>query len=63
MAAARTAATGDGVSLSEWLSKAVWERAVAQAARVSAEQDRQFGDEFADWDQAGADRVFGADAA
>ena len=63
LAAARTAADTDGVSLSEWLSKAAWNRAVDQAARVSAEQDRQLGSEFADWDGAGADRVFGQDAA
>ena len=63
LAAARSAASSDGVSLSEWLSKAAWTRAVEQAARVSAEQDRQLGSEFADWDASAVDRVFGQDAA
>ena len=63
LAAARAAAIGDNVSLSEWLSKAAWDRAVAQAARVSAEQDRRVPDELPGWDDAAADRIFGRDAA
>ena len=63
LAAARAAALGDNVSLSEWLSKAAWDRAVAQAARISADQDRRLPDEFAEWDAAAADRIFGQDAA
>lgn len=63
LAAARTAARYDGVSLSEWLSKAAWTRAVEQAARLSAEQDRQLGSGFSDWDAAAVDRVLGRDAA
>jgi hypothetical protein len=63
LAAARAAAEGDNISLSEWLSKAAWDRAVTRAARISAEQDRRLPDEFAQWDDAAADRVFGQDAA
>jgi hypothetical protein len=63
LAAARLAAAGDNVSLSEWLSKVAWDRAVAQAARVSAEQDRHLPDELVGWDGDGADRIFGQDAA
>lgn len=59
LAAARSAAGAAGLSLSEWLSKAAWDRAVEQAARVSAEQDRQLDAEFADWDADRADRMFG----
>jgi hypothetical protein len=61
LAAARTAAAGEQVSLSEWLSKAAWMRAVEQAARVSAEQDRHLPDESAGWSDDAADRVFGPD--
>lgn len=63
LAAARAAALGDNVSLSEWLSKAAWDRAVAQAARASAEQDRLLPDELPGWDEDAADRIFGRDAA
>ena len=61
--AARAAAEADQVSLSEWLSKAAWDRAIWQAARVSAEQDRRYPDEPPGWAEAGADRIFGQDAA
>jgi len=42
--------------------RAAWDRAVARAARISAEQDRQFPDEFAAWDDAVAARILGQDA-
>ena len=38
--AARIAAETANVSLSEWLSKVAWERAVAESARHFAEQER-----------------------
>jgi hypothetical protein len=63
LTAARAAALRDHVSLSEWLSKAAWERAVAQAAQISAEQDRRLPEECAAWADAAADRVLGQDAA
>jgi len=63
LAAARVAAAGENLSLSEWLSKVAWTRAVEHAAKVSAEQDRHLPDELAGWDTDGADRVFGQDAA
>jgi hypothetical protein len=63
LAAARAAAEADKLSLSEWLSKAAWDRAIWQAARISAEQDRLFPDEAAGWSEDGADRIFGQDAA
>ncbi|GAA2525184.1 hypothetical protein [Pilimelia columellifera] len=59
LTAARSAAAQAGTSLSEWMSRAAWDRAVAQAARISAEQDRQLGGELPGWDDDGADRVFG----
>lgn len=58
LAAARAAAAGAGESLSEWLSRAAWDRAVEQAAAVSAEQDRRH-PEWADWDEARTDRILG----
>lgn len=63
LSAARSAATDAGVSLSEWLSRAAWRRAIEQAATVSAEQDRHLPDEFADLDADRHDRIFGTDAA
>jgi hypothetical protein len=59
LAAARHAAAADGVSLSVWISRATRDRAIARAARASAEEDRRHHDEFVDWDARGADRVFG----
>jgi hypothetical protein len=59
LSAARAAATADGLSLSEWLSRAAWQRAIEQAARISAEQDRLLPDEFADLDAARHDALFG----
>jgi hypothetical protein len=63
LVAARSAAEADKMSLSEWLSKAAWDRAIWQAARASAEQDRLFPDESAAWSEDGADRIFGQEAA
>jgi hypothetical protein len=64
LAAARSAAEADKVSLSEWLSKAAWERAIWQAARNSAERDRRSPDaSSAAWAEDVADRIFGQDAA
>jgi hypothetical protein len=63
LVAARSAADAEKMSLSEWLSKAAWDRAIWQAARVGAEQDRLFPDESAAWAEDGADRIFGQDAA
>jgi hypothetical protein len=63
LAAARSAAEADKVSLSEWLSKAAWDRAIWQAARTSAEQDRLFSDRSAGWDEDVADQLFGRDVA
>lgn len=63
LAAARIAAAGEKVSLSEWLSKVAWTQAIERAARVSAEQDRRLPDELTGWDDDGTDRVFGRDAA
>ena len=58
LAAARSSAEADKVSLSEWLSKAAWDGAIWQAARVSAEQDRVAPD---DWAGHIVDRMFGQD--
>jgi hypothetical protein len=63
LAAARVAAAGEKLSLSEWLSNVAWAQAIERAAKVSAEQDRHLPDELAGWDSDGADRVFGQDAA
>jgi hypothetical protein len=63
LAAARAAADADKMSLSAWLAKAAWDRAIWQAALVSAEQDRLFPDELAAWRECVADRIFGEDAA
>lgn len=63
LAAARAAAAGENLSLSEWLSKVAWTQAIERAAKVSAEQDRQLPDELVGWDDDGATRVFGQDAA
>jgi hypothetical protein len=63
LAAARVAAADENLSLSEWLSKVAWTRAVEHAAKVSAEQDRRLPDEMPGWDTDGTDRVFGQDAA
>jgi hypothetical protein len=63
LAAARSAAEADKVSLSEWLSKAAWDRAIWQAARSSAEQGRMLSAESAAWDEDIADRIFGQDLA
>jgi hypothetical protein len=57
--AAEQAAKANGMSLSAWLSRAAWDRAIEQAARVSAEQDRALPGEFADWDAQRANRLFG----
>jgi hypothetical protein len=57
--AAEQAAKANGMSLSAWLSRAAWDRAIEQAARISAEQDRAMPDEFADWDAQRADRILG----
>jgi hypothetical protein len=59
LAAARAAAQAEGVSLSAWISRAARDRAIERAARVSAEQDRRLGGEFAEWDAQRADRLFG----
>jgi hypothetical protein len=63
LAAARAAADASKQSLSEWLSKAAWDRAIWQAARLSAEQDRLHPDELAGRDEDAAERIFGQDAA
>lgn len=63
LTAARVAADAEKVSLSEWLSKAAWTRAIEDAARVSAEQDRHAAGELPGWEDDGADRIFGQDAA
>ena len=59
LTAARQAADADGLSLSQWISRAALDRAVERAARISAEQDRQLGAEFAAWDADRLDRLFG----
>jgi hypothetical protein len=58
--AARQAAADDGVSLSRWLSKAAWERAIWKAAVLTAEQDRLHPEEMADWREDAAERIFGS---
>lgn len=63
LAAARAAAEGENMSLSEWMSRAAWDRAVEKAAKISAEQDRHLLGELPGWDDDGTDRVFGQDAA
>jgi len=63
LAASRAAAEAAHISLSEWLSKAAWDRAIWQAARISAEQDKRHPDELAGWAEDGADRIFGLGAA
>lgn len=60
--AARAAAGAAGLSLSAWIDRAARDRAIENAAIISAAQDRQLSQEFADWDEAAADRVFGAAA-
>ena len=50
-------------TLSEWLSEVAWAEAIERAAKVSAEQDRRLPDELVGWDDDGAARVFGQDAA
>lgn len=59
LAAARSTAEAEGQSLSEWLSRAAWDRAIGHAARISAQQDRMLPDEFADWDAERQARMFG----
>ena len=59
LGAARGAAAQAGMSLSEWISRAAWDRAVTEAARISGEQDRLGVGELPGWDQDAADRVFG----
>lgn len=59
IAAAKAAAGASGLSLSAWIDKAARDRAIGQAAVISAAQDRQLDREFADWDEMAADRVFG----
>jgi DNA-directed RNA polymerase specialized sigma24 family protein len=61
LAAARRAASGEGVSLSAWLSRAAWNQAIEHAARISAEQNRQLA-ELADYD-AERDELMWRDAA
>jgi hypothetical protein len=63
LAAARIAAAGENLSLSEWLSKVAWTRAIEHAAKVSADQDRRLPNRLGEWDHDGADRVFGRDVA
>ncbi len=63
LAAARAAAEAEHVSLSEWLSRAAWDRAVHDAAKISAEQDRLLTEELPGWDGDDSDRVFRQDAA
>ena len=63
LAAARIAAAAEKVSLSEWLSKVAWTEAIERAAKASAEQDRRLPDELVGWDDDGAARIFGQDAA
>jgi hypothetical protein len=58
LAAARQAAKGSGESLSEWLSRAAWRRAIEDAAAFSAEQDRRR-PEWQAWDEARAEVVLG----
>ena len=62
LSAARACAEANNVSLSEWLSKAAWDRAIWQAAEVSAEQDRLHPEELAGRDDDAADRIFGLGA-
>lgn len=63
LSAARAAAQANGMSLSEWLSKAAWDRAIWEAARHSAEQSRRHPDELANWEDERLDRLFGGDQA
>src|SRR5687767_12898187 len=58
LAAARQAAEADGLSLSQWMSRAALDRAIERAAQISAEQDRQLATEFADWDADRLDQMF-----
>jgi hypothetical protein len=59
MKAAKAAAEAQGMSLSAWIDKAARDRAIEQAAVVSAQQDRLLAQEFAEWDSDAADRMFG----
>jgi len=59
IAAARAAAGAAGMSLSAWIDRAARDRAIENAAIISAAQDTQLGREFRDWDSAAADRMFG----
>jgi hypothetical protein len=59
LSAAERAAAARGVSLSVWLSRAAWDCAIQQAARVSAEQDRARPGEFTDWDSEQTAHVLG----
>jgi hypothetical protein len=60
LSAARACAEANNVSLSEWLSKAAWDKAIWQAAEASAEQDRLHPEELAGRDDEAVERIFGA---
>ncbi|MDI6103913.1 hypothetical protein QLQ12_35390 [Actinoplanes sp. NEAU-A12] len=60
---ARAAAEAKGVSLSEWLSRVAWDKAIEEAAETSAEQYDLHPDEPPGWAEATMDRIFGLDAA
>ncbi|MGX6607832.1 hypothetical protein ACWKSP_37760 [Micromonosporaceae bacterium Da 78-11] len=61
--AARVTAEAENLSVSEWISKVVWDQAIWHAAQSSAEQDRLHPDEPPGWEQAALDRIFGEDEA
>jgi hypothetical protein len=61
--AARVAAQAKDMSLADWVSKTLWTQAIAEAAEVSAENERRFPDEPPGWKDAAEAHVFGEDDA